>query len=211
MSLITQLVGTGLTTGPLFGSNTSHSSLDVAKKFLCGQQQFTGKEGFLGFGNFLHVAFANYPRNNSFACTVEEAKKLTLMLAKLYAHKIVLALVKDSIREEAFYVNIGTAKVKMILDIKQPWCKRGADLKSTNCKNFADFLAKAILYGYFRQALTYMIGAELKEFYFIGICTEPPHEIFILNVNDYKKELAYAQEELEFLLYWYETYGKVIL
>lgn len=172
-------------------------------------QQFTGKEGYLGFGNFLHIAFANYPINNVFACTPTEAKKLTAMVAKLYANKIVLALVKDSVREVSYFASFFGINVRMILDVRQP--TTGSDLKSTDCRSFADFLAKAIEYGYFRQALIYMLGVGLKDFYFIGICKEPPFEIFIFNVNDYPKELAYAREELDFLLYWYRSYGKVIL
>lgn len=210
MNLANSLTRAGVITGPLFDSNTSHSSLDRAKKFLFGQPQFTGKEGYLHFGNYLHTAFASYPRNRVLNCTIEEAKKLTEMLTKLYEHKIVLALVRDSIREEAFYVNLGPVRVKMILDVKQVHSKTGSDLKTTDCKTYSDFLAKAKEYGYFRQADTYMLGAGLKEFYFIGICKEPPFEIFILRVNDYRKEMAYAREELEFLLYWYQVYGKII-
>lgn len=99
--------------------------------------------------------------------------------------------------------------VAYILDINQKHRKRGADLKTTNAKNLEDFISKAIDFGYFRQGETYKVAEGLKDFVFIGIQKEPPFNVYILDVSLYPEEVKYAQQELEFLLYFYQNYGVV--
>lgn len=203
--LITHLRRHNIVTGPL-ARNTSHSGLSVIFNSICGFKQFSGGEQFLTFGNALHERWLvnSYTRK----VTADESKLLLGMIKALQKHVIACALIKDSEREQKIYDKLNGVEVAMILDIKQVRKKTGADLKTTACKTYQDFLDSAIKYGYFRQGKTYKLGARLSHFYFIGVSKLPPHPVFILYVNDHPEEEAYAEQELKFLLYFYKHYGK---
>lgn len=206
--LTTYLQRTGATTGRL-QKNTSHSSLEVIKKALLGQKQFSGGEQYLAFGNACHERFLV----NSFKRKVskEEDKDLKGMVAALVKDAIVNSLMKNSIREQKFYIHVNGVEMAMVLDIKQPHLSRGADLKTTNCKSLNEFIKKALEYGYVRQGVTYKKGAKLKSFYFIGVQKTPPYNVYLMNLADFSEEEAYAERELEFLLYFYKHYGKCVI
>lgn len=201
---------TGVTTGPLL-RNTSHSALDVIKKFLLGQAQFMGGEHFLNFGSALHEAFLVDKWDGEFLkLSPPDQAKVRRMVKKLRSHPIVMSLMERSTREQKKMVGMNGVQVAFILDIdQQPHHSRGGDLKTTTCRSLEHFVEKAIEYGYFRQGKTYKVGGNLKEFYFIGISKEEPHNIYILDVNKYAHEEKYAGKELEFLLYFYKNYGKI--
>lgn len=206
--LLTHLRNNNLVTGPL-ARNTSHSGLSVIFNSICGFAQFSGGEQFLTFGNALHERYLidSYVRK----VTDDEGKLLLGMITALRKHIIAIALMKDSEREMKIYDRLNGVEVAMILDIKQVKKKTGADLKSSACKTYKEFLESAIKYGYFRQGKTYKLGAKLNHFYFIGVSKFPPHPVFILYVNDYPEEEQYAEQELKFLLYFYKFYGKTQL
>jgi hypothetical protein len=196
-------------TGPRL-KNTSHSGLEVIKKYLTGAQQFQGGEGFLLFGNGTHEPFLTEDYKGSYAkLTVEEKTRVNKMITKLNSHPVVKMLMKDSVREEKFITDIEGVPVAVILDSKQIEHSRGFDLKTTTARNLADFIKKAISFGYIRQGKTYKIAAKLKHFYFVGIQKEEPYNVYVLNISDYKDEEWYASEELKFLLYFYKHYGKI--
>lgn len=68
-----------------------------------------------------------------------------------------------------------------------------SDLKTTKCKNkkaFADSMD-------FLQAAFYLRATGAKDFYYIGICKEAPHEIFIFNVWEYRNRMLEAHREME--------------
>jgi len=206
--LLSHLRRHNIVTGPL-ARNTSHSGLSVIFNSICGFKQFSGGEQFLAFGNALHERWLV----SSFVRTVspQEDKLLRGMIEALKKHVIACALIKDSEREQKIYDKLNGVEVAMILDIKQVRKKTGADLKTTACTTYKEFLDSAIKYGYFRQGKTYKLGARLQHFYFIGISKTPPHPVFILYVNDHKEEEQYAEQELKFLLYFYKHYGKTVM
>lgn len=209
-ALLLHLQKAGRVTGPL-SSNTSHSSLENIKKLLLGQKLFEGGEQYLHFGNHLHLRFLkpNEKPTMSAKLSPQELVRVEEMVETLTKDKAVKILMQEAVCEEKFYVEVDGVQMAMILDIKQPKHKRGADLKTTVCRSLADFIDKAKKYGYFRQAVTYVKGAKLKEFFFVGITKEKPYIVFLMNATDHKKELEYAEQELKFLLYFFKHYGKI--
>lgn len=210
MELAKYLISKGIVTGPLV-KNTSHSGLGVIKTFLIGDKQFAGGESFLIFGNSLHhralVKFDEVLKT----LTQQEQNKMEAMLKAFQQHPVCQKLMKGSIREQKLYTEIKGVVMAFILDIHQKKLYTGADIKTTSCPTLEKFIEKAIEYGYFRQAQTYIIAAELDHFYFIGITKSETPKIFILYVQDYPEELHYAEKELEFLTYFYKRYGKCVL
>ena len=204
MSLATYLQRAGVTTGPLV-KNTSHSGLDVIKKLLLGEQLFRGGEEFLQFGSALHERWleGNFKRE----VLPKQVRVLVAAYNALQSDKFAMKLLTGSTREEKLYTKLNGVEISFILDIHRKAERVGADLKTTGVRCLAEFVDKARQYGYFRQAVTYMKAANLKTFYFIAVTKTTAPKVFIFCVNDYPEELAYAERELEFLLYFYKHYG----
>ena len=203
----------GLCTGPLT-RNTSHSSLEVIKKYLLGYPQFQGEEYFLKFGSALHEVFLQGIRNHYYKMlNKEDRATVDAMVKKLNAHPIVVLLMTNSTREEKFSVKLNRVLTTCILDAKQPALRRGFDLKTTNATSQRDFEDKIKSLGYVRQALTYKLAAKLKFFYFVGITKTPPYNIYIADIDSpqFSTDMIYAQEELKFLLYFFKNYGNITI
>lgn len=83
------------------------------------------------------------------------------------------------------------------------------DLKTTRCTSAKAFIESAKKYGYFRQGKTYMLGLGLKEYWIIGIQKEFPYKVFLVCITgpEHVREMKYVEKELEFLLYFYKSYG----
>lgn len=208
MTLAKYLIENNVVTGPL-EKNTSHSGLEVIRKFILGQPQFIGGETFLKFGSALHEVFLENIFTTYNTLSKPEKAKIVAMVNKLNSHPVVARLMQGSIREEKIYGTLYYALLALILDGKQPPKKRGFDLKTTTCRTQEQFESKMVSYGYVKQGLIYKKLAGLKEFYFVAIQKETPYEIFIIDTNKYKKEEQYADQELKFLTYFYKHYGKV--
>lgn len=189
--------------------NTSHSALDVILKYLTNREQFKGGEQFLVFGNACHGSFLVRADISAYSLSVKERRYISAMCEALWKNVVVKQLMDKAICEVKKKKKLNGVLVAYILDINQKHRKRGADLKTTNAKNLEDFISKAIDFGYFRQGETYKVAEGLKDFVFIGIQKEPPFNVYILDVSLYPEEVKYAQQELEFLLYWYANYGVV--
>lgn len=193
--------------------NTSHSSLEVVKKYLLGQPQFFGNEGYLTFGSALHEVFLQGIRDNYYK-QLDKTDRVTVdsMVRKLNANPIVVSLMRNSTREHKFSVKLNKVLTVCILDAKQPELKRGFDLKTTDCNSQSAFEETVQRYGYVRQGLTYKLAAKLKFFYFIGIQKVAPFNIYIVDLDaaKFKTDMLYAEQELKFLLYFYKNYGRVL-
>jgi hypothetical protein len=210
MTLVKYLMERGIVTGPL-EKNTSYSGLEVIKKYLLGLPQFHGGEKFLLFGVALHEVFLENKFDAYNKLSRPDQEKILKMVNVLKAHHFVAGLMKDSIREQKLYGDVHYANLALILDAKQPKLKRGFDLKTTSCRNIAHFKEKLVEYGYVKQALIYVKVTGLKEFYFVAIRKEEPYEIFIVDVvKEFRKECVSADDELQFLTYFYKHYGKII-
>jgi len=202
----------GLCSGPSI-KNTSHSSLEVIKKYLLGQPQFFGNEGYLLFGSALHEVFLQGIRDNYYKqLSKEDRVTVDAMVRRLNNNPIVVSLMRNSTREHKFSVRLNKVLTTCILDAKQPDLRRGFDLKTTDCSTQQQFENSMRQYGYIRQGLTYKLAARLKFFYFVGIQKVAPYNIFIVDLHDKKfaTDLLYAEKELQFLLYFYKTYGRVL-
>ena len=199
-----------IVTGPIEEGNTSYSGLEVLRKYILGIRQFQGGEHFLNFGSALHEWWLQSKKAKAWGLLDEDEQgRILAMTIVLNKHVVAKKLIEGSVREVKEYGYLNGVKLSYILDIHHPKFKRGADLKTTTCQSFEDFVDKAREYGYFKQAYLYMKLAGLKEFYFIGINKFSPFKIFILNVNDYPDDMAYAEQEVNFLLYFYKHYGKI--
>lgn len=201
----------GVFTGPLT-KNTSHSRLDVSKKFLLGQAQFKDvpeSKVYLDFGSALHErALVNsYVR----VVSAEQERHLKQMLANYKLHPIVKRLLVRAVFEIKEYAKLNGVLVAYILDIHQRHVKTGSDIKTTNATSLEDFIRKAIEFGYPRQGVTYKKCAGLKNFFFIGIMKTPPYTVYIFNLADYPEEELYAEYELDFLLHIYKYYGNPVI
>lgn len=207
MHLSTYLKKAGVTTG-LLSKNTSHSSLEVIKKGLLGLPQFKGGEVFLVFGNALHEQWLE--NKSAYKLDKQQKRQLSLCLTALNSHEHASKLLKGSITEEKLRIAINGVEVAFILDIHRKRERVGADLKTTGVRSLNEFVQKAKEYSYFRQAATYILAANLREFHFIAVTKEVTPRVFMLCVQDHPEELRYAKKELEFLLYFYKHYGNLI-
>lgn len=211
MSLSSYLQRAGLVTGPL-AKHTSHSAMEVTKRFLLCIPQFKGNESFLTFGSAAHETYYTHNFQGAFLRLPDEDKQRILnMLKKLHSHPIAKALRTNAVCEQKLITEINGVPVTVILDAEQAVKFRASDLKTTSCRSQKDFEIKAREYGYPRQGTTYKVGRRLKLFYFIGICTQPPHDVYVYDLNGDKDAVRYAEQELAFLLYFYKHYGKFII
>jgi len=207
MKLQQYLQRTGVTSGPLV-KNTSYSRLSNNRILLLGGVITPFNKDFLVFGSALHELFLENKKAEAWeTCIEEERTRITYMVAALNRHPVVRRLMADSIREHKFYFHWDKVEMAVILDIKKP--PVGADLKSTTCRTLPQFVAKARELGYFKQAVIYMRAAKLKDFYFIAVQKSAPYDVMVLDVNQYKEDLRYAEAELDWLLYFYEHYGNI--
>lgn len=196
-------------TGPLAKRvNTSHSALEVILKFLTNREQFKGGEVFLHFGNACHEQFALGKHERE--VTVIQQRALNIMCKKLHEHPVVKRLLKGAIQEVKKKTKLNGVLISYILDIHQLITRLGGDLKTTTAKSLEEFVEKAIEFGYIRQGVTYKVAEKLKDFIFIGIQKEPPYNVYIMILSDHPDEIEYSMEELEFLLYFFQNYGKVL-
>jgi hypothetical protein len=204
------LIRAGVVTGPL-SKNTSHSSLEVIKKYMLGLPQFKGGEQYLLFGSACHeLLLEGKITDNYRKLSKEEQQRVQAMVKKALANALVKTLMANSIREQKIKHSLNGVEVAVVLDCEQSNKRRAFDYKTTGCTSQREFEKKAKALGYPRQGETYVIARNLKEFFFIGQCVNPPHDIYVINHHLDKDARLYAQYELQFLLYFYRNYGKII-
>lgn len=215
MNLSSYLKGAGLLTGSS-SNDTGHTRMGWIKSQLLGNRiKIKKKERFHGFGTFVHEKFFVATNPNQMKggklqklmrLNIVEKRMADGMLKALSKDAVVLELMKGTICEKTEFAKLNGVLVKYTPDAVQPR-KIGIDLKTTACSELAEFIYKAFEYGYFRQGETYSRAAKLKEFYIIGITKSAPHQVFIVRIGEFKKYMAYAKQELDFLLYFYKNYG----
>lgn len=199
----------GITTGPL-AKNTSHSGLLDLRRALLGIKKPEIKPEQFVFGSALHEQ--QLEKKKEIKVDKKSQGLINAMMKALDKTPLVRKLMASSVKEEKLFTTIKGILIAYILDINCKAEKIGADLKTTSCTTLEKFIEKAIEYGYFNQAVTYIIAEKLKLFFFIGVTKEKNPKVFIISVTDpqFKQEMTYAREELEFLLYFYSLYGKII-
>jgi hypothetical protein len=199
----------GVVTGAL-EKNSSYSHISSVRNGLLALPGFLGGEEFLIFGNALHEVFLEGRQDAYNKLDRVQQAKCDAMVDKLQKHKVVMSLMKDSIRENKVYGELYGMSMSYILDIHKPKIATGADLKTTTAKTYHDCLERAIDYGYPKQARIYRRLAKVKEFYFIFICKLAPYEVFIIDSAEFKGMDKCIDDELEFLIHFYKFYGNII-
>jgi hypothetical protein len=208
MVLVKHLINSKVVTGPL-EKNSSYSHLDRLRRDLLCIPQFQGGEYFLTFGVALHEAFLENNYAGAYLkLSAAEKQKVKNMVAKLNSHPVVKRLMKGAIKEVKERGYLYGVELAFILDAKN--FPIGSDLKTTKSKSLKECIKKALEYGYHKQAFIYKKLSGVKEFFFIFIDKDEPHEIYIVNSKDFKEHNKYAEKEVEFLLYFYKHYGQII-
>lgn len=204
MQLTTYLQRAGHVTGPL-SKNTSYSGLETLLRFILGKppMQYGAPQNY---GIAVHEQYLE--KKKRVKVTPEEQRQIDKAIIALNNNPIVKRLMKKAVTESKKYKKLKGVELAYILDINEQESKVGADIKTTVITNLAQFVAKAEEYGYFRQAKIYILVEGLKMFFIVAVTKEKNPRVYLFCVSDYPKQLAKAEKELNFLLYFYKVYGK---
>lgn len=196
----------GVVSGPL-RANTRHSDLSTIKTWLIGDELRFGYSAAFNFGSAVHSSWLVKKKGNWKLSDVEQLARAA-MLRSLDGNPIATKLLTECTdRERRRGCKLNGVAIKFTPDANGK--KRMLDLKTTACRSLKDFIAKSFQYGYFRQGVTYLLATGCKEYYIIGIQKSAPFQVFIVWLQDprFRDWLEYANEELKFLLYFYQNYG----
>lgn len=184
------------------GKHISNSFLSMLKRHLTGVNQFYGNEAHLKFGSELHKRFLQ-PRRKKDWLPADQELILDSMVKRLKQNNFVKTFLSDSVNEKICVKSWFDQRIKVIIDAE----RKGTiiDLKTTSCTSFQAFIHSAISYGYFRQAAIYSGVRNAKEFFFVGVSKKPPHDIFIINVNEFPDLLRDGTDEAMHLITVYKT------
>jgi hypothetical protein len=184
------------------GSINNSRLTDIARLFR-GEALFTGNESYLGVGTEIHKRRLeehlpikhmgkDEPVVQGCVTSLQRCKALTAHLTDAEVEQFVWGLVFGHLMH-------GT------IDLMKG--KKGGDIKTTSTTSLLEFIYSMVKYGYFRQALVYMILANLDTFIFYAVQKRPPYKVFVVDVSKFPNEMRQAENELKFLLYYYKTYG----
>lgn len=185
----------------------NNSGLGVLKNRLLCLAPFKGNESHFAIGSEVHKRVLEPKRKIKRFIKAEEIL-IRAMVSALLGNAVMQGLLKGSIKEKTLTGVVHGVPMHGTLDINHKRKKNlAADIKTTSAKSQADCIKSCIMYGYFRQALVYMALSKTKDFIFIFVQKTENPKIFFVNVKDYPAEMAYAEKELKFLLYFYANYG----
>lgn len=218
MQLKDYLKRAGLVTGPS-RKLTRHTHLGVIKSFLMGngtkiKASKGEKKTYQAFGTVLHELFllkklSKLGKKLHKELSDKDKKLIKGMLESLNKHPVVQELMKKVVCEKTRRIKMGGVRLQYTPDaVKEK--KIGIDLKTTVCNNFGSFIYAAFGYGYYRQGATYSRAANLTDFFIIGIQKAYPYKVMVVHISTHKDKMEYANNELDFLLYFYKNYGDFI-
>lgn len=211
IELTQHLVDYKLFSGPPGESDyISNSGLSEIKRVLISGMPFLGNEVYLHEGSEVHSRHLEKRQLRKLDQDTEE--RISGMLKSLNQHKFVKKLMASSIKEVTTIKKVHGANCKVVLDIRgiKTLRRLGADLKTTSAKTEQQFIKLAIeKYDYLRQGWIYKQAEDLDEFFFIGIQKQKPHNVYILDQNNYEKEERAAAREGKFLIDFYKQHGRV--
>lgn len=155
------------------------------------------------FGKELHSRDLEGKRLKTFS--KEDEAKLKAMLKVLAESKVVQRLKDGAKFEQEFKQLLYGVTVLGYIDID------GADAVSDYKTCWHDNVKRFTSEMDFLQAALYTTVRKKRDFYYIGICKEPPHALMIFNVQQYPEHLKLAQIELKNLLTYikYKLVGKL--
>lgn len=142
------------------------------------------------FGKELHSRFLEKKKLETLSVT--EEKLLKAMVKNLERHPVVNKIMEGAETEVEFNEKVNGLPVYGRIDILNSMV---ADLKTTRHGRLQNFAASMD----FLQAALYTKVTKRKDFYYVGISKEPPHEVMVFNVHQYPKRMAEAVDELNYL------------
>ncbi len=143
------------------------------------------------FGSELHSRLLESKPINKLSRAEETALKDMLQVLK--SNAIVKRLLDGAKCEDKFFVKLWGLQVIGYIDINNTDL---ADLKTTRHSKLPAFAADMD----FLQAALYLTVTKKKNFFYIGICKQPPYNLMIFNVQQYPARLKDAQDELKRLV-----------
>lgn len=188
----------------------SNSYLTVLERMLTGTPQFFGNEKFLKFGNELHKRYLE-PRVKKVKLDSMQEWQMKIMLKALKNYEPLASVWDLSKREIVNVHEVYGQKVKVVLDME--YRKKGRDIKTTSCRNYDEFLKKAVEYHYFSQAYLYIEARKLKQFDFDAV-TKPRKDqdetskVFTLTAQDYPILLKEGEDRVKRLIDIYKSLRK---
>lgn len=199
----------GVISGPS-SKQTRHSDLSVIKTWLIGDTLSFGYKAHNNFGSATHHRWL-LKKFGRYTLAPEELQNMKAMVAALEKHPIATKLLAScTCVEKRFSTKLDGVPIGFTPDAWDRAKKKlMLDLKTTVCRTLADFVQKAFEYGYFRQGRTYMVATGVKTYYLVGIQKAPPYNVYIvwLQSPEFIDWMDYVNEELKFLLYFYQNYG----
>lgn len=159
---------------------------------------------------FLHIGTELHARDledKSVHRLKGEDKQVVIdMLRALNKHKWYQRMKKDTLREKKIIKIIQGVKIKGHIDILRPG-EYVIDLKTTVCESYEEFIYKANEYGYFRQLYIYQCLTGVSDVYIVAVMKQKPFKVMVLRALDYPLLMDQAKNEVEFLLWYFNTYG----
>jgi len=188
------------------GASINNSGLSDIKRALLGQPGFWGGEQFLQVGTEIHKR-AMEPKKpiKLFDSVTEPIIRGCTM--SLQANKEFTSMLKGADVEVLCKNTVHGVYMHGTLDMRNKRKSKGGDIKTTSSRSYKEIIYSMVKYGYFRQARVYMLLEDLEHFEFYFVQKFAPYCVYVVNVNDYKMEMKYADNELKFLLKFYDQYG----
>jgi len=120
------------------------------------------------------------------------------MTEAIHSNPVAAKLLKGARTEVKFHQKLMGVMVLGYIDILN---FAVADLKTTRHSTMKQFVSSMD----FLQAVLYLAVTGKKDFYYIGICKQEPHNVMVFNVNEYKSEVKKKEDELKMLLKYLKT------
>lgn len=166
---------------------------------------------WFAFGKELHSR--DLEKKKIATLTEPEEKQLAAMLKSLDTHAVYQRLKRDAKFEIPFgpesilrkykeqktglvIRDLHTVPVYGRIDILNLADNHVSDLKSTREKTMKGFAESMD----FLQAALYLAVTRAKDFYYVGICKQPPYNVMVFSVAQYPDRLRASQKDLTRLL-----------
>ena len=186
----------------------SNSYLSDIKRVMMGIAPFFGDEAYLRVGKEFHRRLLEPEKPPEAEFSQKEDEQMFFMEVAYRTHYS--EWLKDSEKELRVEGNLYGAECKGFIDIKKVFRPKrvGVDIKTTSCRNYAQFMKAAKDYGYFRQGHVYTVLDDLDDFVFHAVTKHPPYQVFELKCSNFKNLMKEAEEETKFLVNMYLRFIK---
>jgi hypothetical protein len=191
------------------GSINNSRLTDIAR-LMRGEQLFTGQESYLAVGTEIHKrALEPWKKPTHMGMYEPIVVGCVRALENTMAFKVHRALAGRKGVERFVHGLVFDQLMHGTIDLCGVFHggRHGGDIKTTSTTSYTEFIHCMQKYGYWRQALVYMLLDNLDTFVFYAVQKKSPFNVFVVDVSRFPKQMKQAEEELKFLLYFYKTYG----